>query len=50
MLRNVFESKRDILKQKYGKFCLNKPKSEFIISQHNDKYFAVGRMLRYLSF
>ena len=25
-------------------FCLNKPKSEYIISQHNDKYFAVLRL------
>ena len=42
VLRSLFESKRDLLKKKYGRFCLNKPKSEYIISQHNDKYFAVS--------
>ncbi len=42
MLRELFESRKDFMKRKYGRFCLNKPKSEYIISQHNDKYFAVG--------
>ena len=45
-LRTLFESKRDLLKQKYGRFCINKPKSEFIITQHKDKYFAVLRLKR----
>ena len=43
VLCSLFEAKRDLLKKKYGRYCLNKPKSEYIISQHNDKYFAVSR-------
>ncbi|TRY61773.1 hypothetical protein TCAL_08466 [Tigriopus californicus] len=43
-LAYLFESKRDIMKMKYGRYCLNKPKSEYIITQHNDKYFAVVRL------
>ena len=42
LLRTFFESRGNMFKKKYGRFCLNKPKSEYIISQHNDKYFAVG--------
>ena len=40
-LKRLFKNKKDFMKTKYGRYCLNKPKSEFIISQHNDKYFAV---------
>ncbi len=46
VLRRLFENKRDLLKKKYGRFCLNKPKSEYIISQHNDKYFAVSAFFK----
>jgi len=45
-LQHLFQSKKDLLKKKYGRFCLNKPKSEYIISQHNDKYFAVSQRAR----
>ena len=41
LLFKVFESRRDTLKTKYGRFCLNKPKSEYIIQEHID-YFTVS--------
>ena len=30
-LRNLFQTRRDRFKTIYGKFCLNNPKSEYII-------------------
>jgi hypothetical protein len=41
LLLDIFASRRDSLKTKYGRFCLNKPKSEYIISEHSD-YFTVS--------
>ena len=40
ILLDLFTSRQDSLKTKYGRFCLNKPKSEYIISEHAD-YFTV---------
>ncbi len=40
-LRPLFGNRRDRFKTVYGKFCLNNPKSEYIISEF-EKYFAVG--------
>ena len=39
-LRALFGNRRDRFKVVYGKFCLNNPKSEYIISEF-EKYFAV---------
>lgn len=41
-LHQLFESREISLKKKHGRYCLNKPKSEFIIKQ-NEKYFGVRR-------
>ena len=40
-LRNLFQTRRDRFKTIYGKFCLNNPKSEYIINNH-EKYFTVS--------
>ena len=40
LLRKLFENRKDSLKHKYGRFCINKPKSEHIITEHR-KYFIV---------
>ncbi len=41
ILVDLFSTRRDSLKTKYGRFCLNKPKSEYIISEHSE-YFTVS--------
>ena len=40
-LPKLFARNRDKMKAKYGKFCINKPKSDFIHSQYED-YFSVS--------
>ena len=40
-LKSMFDSRRVRFKTVYGKFCLNNPKSEYIINNH-EKYFTVS--------
>ena len=40
-LKSMFEQRRVRFKTVYGKFCLNNPKSEYIINNH-EKYFTVS--------
>ena len=44
-LKNMFDSRRVRFKTVYGKFCLNNPKSEYIINNH-EKYFTVRESRR----
>ena len=39
-LVKLFQDNKKKLKEKYGKYCMNKPMSEFIINEHRD-YFNV---------
>ena len=39
-LVKLFQDNKKKLKEKYGKYCINKPMSEFIIFEHRD-YFNV---------
>ena len=41
----MFEQRRVRFKTVYGKFCLNNPKSEYIINNH-EKYFTVSNMYK----
>ena len=41
ILQDLFSTRQDSLKTKYGRFCLNKPKSEYIITEHSE-YFTVS--------
>lgn len=40
-LSKLFVKRKDDMKEKYGKFCINKPKSEYIINEY-DAYFNVS--------
>ena len=44
-LKSMFEQRRVRFKTVYGKFCLNNPKSEYIINNH-EKYFTVSHMYK----
>jgi hypothetical protein len=44
VLQELFSTRRDSLKTKYGRFCLNKPKSEYIITEQAE-YFTVRRFM-----
>jgi hypothetical protein len=46
VIAKLFTYRKELLKEKYGKFCINKPKSEFIVSQF-EVYFNV-RYFTYL--
>ncbi len=41
VLLKLFQKRKNDLKEKYGRFCINKPKSEYIISQYED-FFNVS--------
>ena len=36
----LFRKKKGDMKIRYGKFCINKPKSELIMTQFQDSYFS----------
>eukprot|EP00092_Neocalanus_flemingeri_P007708 GFUD01008324.1.p1 GENE.GFUD01008324.1~~GFUD01008324.1.p1 ORF type:complete len:446 (+),score=143.38 GFUD01008324.1:75-1412(+) len=36
----MFKKKKGDMKVRYGKFCINKPKSELIVTQFQDSYFS----------
>ena len=36
---DLFRKRKGDMKIRYGKFCNNKPKSELIVTQNQDRYF-----------
>jgi hypothetical protein len=45
VLSALFSGRRDSLKSKYGRFCLNKPKSEYVITEQSE-YFCQIRIAK----
>ena len=41
ILAKLFTKRKDDFKHKYGKFCMNYPKAEFILSEY-EEYFNVS--------
>ena len=44
VLSILFTKRKDDMKVKYGKFCINQPKAEFIMSEY-EEFFSVSYTL-----